>query len=150
MDLGFRMHAERTPNPNSIKWVLGRPIVEGGVSAHFDARPGEDVSPLAARLFDIDGIVGAFFASIYLNLGMTTLQLLVPDHLRGRVMGVWGLTWFLAPAGGFVAASLAEWLGAALAVAIGALAVSGFAMIVYLTSPEVRAIPVREEMTAAG
>ena len=32
VDLGFRMHAERTPNPNSIKWVLGRPLVEGGIS----------------------------------------------------------------------------------------------------------------------
>jgi MFS family permease len=90
---------------------------------------------------------GAFFSSIYLNLGMTTLQLLVPDHLRGRVMGVWGLTWFLAPAGGFVAASLAEWLGADVAVAIGALAVAGFALCVYVASAEVRGIPTREEMS---
>ena len=89
---------------------------------------------------------GAFFASIYLNLGMTTLQLLVPDHLRGRVMGVWGLTWFLAPAGGFVAASLAEWLGASAAVAIGALSVSVFALFVYLGSADVRGIPSRDEM----
>jgi MFS family permease len=93
---------------------------------------------------------GAFFASIYLNLGMTTLQLLVPDALRGRVMGVWGLTWFLAPAGGFVAASLADWLGADTAVAIGALSVSGFALLVYLASGELRAIPAREEMSAPG
>jgi phosphoglycolate phosphatase-like HAD superfamily hydrolase len=63
MDLGFRMHAERTPNPNSIKWVLGRAVVEGGVSAHFDHAPASDVSPLGARLFAIDGVVGAFFAS---------------------------------------------------------------------------------------
>jgi Fe-S cluster biogenesis protein NfuA len=63
MDLGFRMHAERTPNPNSIKWVLGRPLVEGGASAQFDAAPVEEVSPLAARLFRIDGVVGVFFAS---------------------------------------------------------------------------------------
>ena len=63
MDLGFRMHAERTPNPNSIKWVLGRSLVEGAHSAHFDAPPVEDVSPLAARLFGIDGVVGVFFAS---------------------------------------------------------------------------------------
>jgi MFS family permease len=89
---------------------------------------------------------GAFFASIYLNLGMTTLQLLVPDHLRGRVMGVWGLTWFLAPAGGFMAASLADWLGADIAVAIGALSVSGFALVVYLASAEVRSIPTRDEI----
>ena len=93
---------------------------------------------------------GAFFASIYLNLGMTTLQLLVPDHLRGRVMGVWGLTWFLAPAGGFVAASLADWLGADTAVAMGALAVSGFAIAVYLGSADVRGIPRRDEMVSPG
>ena len=93
---------------------------------------------------------GAFFASVYLNLGMTTLQLLVPDALRGRVMGVWGLTWFLAPAGGFLAASLAEWLGAPAAVAIGGLAVSVFGLVMYATSSEVRAIPAREEATHAG
>ena len=62
-DLGFRMHAERTPNPNSIKWVLGRIIVEPGVTAHFDSPPSEDVSPLASRLFAIDGVIGVFVAS---------------------------------------------------------------------------------------
>ena len=62
MDLGFRMHAERTPNPNSIKWVLGSPLVEGGGSAFFESAPSEDVSPLAARLFAVDGVVGVFFA----------------------------------------------------------------------------------------
>jgi len=62
-DLGFRMHAERTPNPNSIKWVLGRIIVEPGVTAHFDSPPSEDVSPLASRLFAVDGVIGVFVAS---------------------------------------------------------------------------------------
>ncbi len=67
-DLGFRMHAERTPNPNSIKWVLGRPLVEGASSVHFDAPPGEDVSPLAAGLFEVDGVVGVFFASNFVTV----------------------------------------------------------------------------------
>ena len=62
-DLGFRMHAERTPNPNSIKWVLGRVIVDPGVTAHFDSPPSEEVSPLASRLFAIEGVVGVFVAS---------------------------------------------------------------------------------------
>jgi hypothetical protein len=82
--------------------------------------------------------VGAFFSSVYLNLGMTTLQLLVPDALRGRVMGVWGLTWFLTSAGGFAAASIAEFLGAPFAVALGALSVSAFAVVVYLSFSELR------------
>ncbi len=72
---------------------------------------------------------------------MSTLQLLVPDALRGRVMGVWGLTWFLSSAGGFVAASAAEWIGAPLAVALGAISVAGFGLVVYAIFPEVRNIP---------
>ena len=89
---------------------------------------------------------GGFFASIYLNLGMTTLQLLVPPALRGRVMGIWGLTWFLSSAGGFVAASLAELLGTPIAVALGASAVSLFALVVLATSRELRRLPSRDEL----
>jgi Fe-S cluster biogenesis protein NfuA len=65
---GFRMHAERTPNPNSIKWVLGFDLAEGGVSAQFDAAPAEDVSPLAARLFAIDGVTTVFVASNFVTV----------------------------------------------------------------------------------
>ena len=68
MDLGFRMHAERTPNPNSIKWVLGRPVVEGSGSAHFDAPPDREVSPLAAALFAVDGVVGVFLAANFVTV----------------------------------------------------------------------------------
>lgn len=63
VDLSFRMHAERTPNPNSIKWVMGSPLVDAGSSAHFEAAPPEEVSPLAARLFAIDGVTGVFLAA---------------------------------------------------------------------------------------
>jgi Fe-S cluster biogenesis protein NfuA len=68
MDLGFRMHAERTPNPNSIKWVLGQSVVEGAGGAHFEADPGAEVSPLAARLFAIEGVTGAFFAANFVTV----------------------------------------------------------------------------------
>jgi Fe-S cluster biogenesis protein NfuA len=62
------MHAERTPNPNSIKWVLGRPLVEGSASAHFEAAPSAAVSPLAARLFAIEGVTGVFLASNFVTV----------------------------------------------------------------------------------
>jgi Fe-S cluster biogenesis protein NfuA len=67
-DPGFRMHAERTPNPNSIKWVLGQPVAGPGVSASFDEPVGEAVSPLAARLFGVRGITGVFFASNFITV----------------------------------------------------------------------------------
>lgn len=63
MDVGFRLHAERTPNPDCIKWVVGQPLVADGITVHFEERPAEDIAPLASRLFDIDGVVGVFFAS---------------------------------------------------------------------------------------
>jgi Fe-S cluster biogenesis protein NfuA len=63
MDLGFRMHAERTPNPNSIKWVLGQHLVEGHHSASFESAPGANISPLAESLFEIDGVAGVLFAA---------------------------------------------------------------------------------------
>ena len=68
MDLGFRMHAERTPNPDSIKWVLGRPIVPDGVSAHFEAAPPPSESPLAAALFAVDGVTRIFLASNFVTV----------------------------------------------------------------------------------
>jgi hypothetical protein len=68
MDLGFRMHAERTPNPDSIKWVLGQTLTPDGVGAHFDAAPSAEVSPLAARLFEVDGVLGVFLASNFVTV----------------------------------------------------------------------------------
>ena len=48
--------------------VLGRPIVEPGVAVHFDTAPASDVSPLAARLFEVDGVIGVFLASNFVTV----------------------------------------------------------------------------------
>lgn len=88
MPPALRMHAERTPNPNSIKWVLGRSVVPGGVTAHFDGPPGPEMSPLAARLFEIDGVVVVFLASNFVtvtkrdDLEWTDLAQPIVDALR--------------------------------------------------------------------
>jgi Fe-S cluster biogenesis protein NfuA len=68
MDPAFHMRAERTPNPNSIKWILGEPLLPAGRSAHFERPVGADVSPLAARLFAVDGITGVFLASNFVTV----------------------------------------------------------------------------------
>ena len=90
MELDFRMHAERTPNPNSIKWVLGRPLVEGGASAHFTSAPAADVSPLARRLFDVAGVEAVFLASNFVtvtkrgDLEWTDLAQPIDEYLLGH------------------------------------------------------------------
>jgi MFS family permease len=92
-----------------------------------------------------------FFSALYLNIGMTTLQMKVPDSLRGRVMGVWSMTWFLASIGALPAGVIAEFLGAPLSVALGGLSVTAFAVVVFVTSPQLRGVEfeTREERAAA-
>ena len=71
MDLGFRMHAERTPNPNSIKWVLGQAVVsaESGVSsASFEKTVDAAVSPLAAAIGAIDGVETIFLGPTFITV----------------------------------------------------------------------------------
>jgi Fe-S cluster biogenesis protein NfuA len=67
MSTSLRLHAERTPNPESIKWVLSQPVAPDGVSASFKEPVGPGVSPLAAGLFDVDGVVGVFFAGNFVT-----------------------------------------------------------------------------------
>jgi len=67
-DLGFRMHAERTPNPQSIKWVLAEELAPAGVSANFREPVGPEVSPLAARLFQVPGVEGVFIAARFVTV----------------------------------------------------------------------------------
>lgn len=68
MDPGFRMHAERTPNPDSIKWVLSRDLAPEGITANFPEPVGHETSPLAASLFGVDGVVGVFFARNFVTV----------------------------------------------------------------------------------
>lgn len=66
--LDFRMRAERTPNPNSVKWVLSSALLEPGRSAHFETPVAAEVSPLAARLFAIEGVTGVFMAANFVTV----------------------------------------------------------------------------------
>ena len=81
-----------------------------------------------------------FASSVYLNLGMTTLQLEVPDELRGRVMGIWSMTWNLAWVGGAVAGGVAALIGTVATVAFGGLSVAAFALLLLVMSSDLRGL----------
>ena len=68
MSLGFRMHAERTPNPNSVKWVLGQPVARNVGAVSFDAAPEARVSPLAARLFQVEGVTAVLLGPEFVTV----------------------------------------------------------------------------------
>jgi len=80
--------------------------------------------PFSLALAFVLGMSGQF----YITAINTVLQLNLPEQLRGRVMGVYGLTWDLMPVGGMVAGTIAEFAGAPAAVAVGGAFVSGLAL----------------------
>jgi hypothetical protein len=72
-----------------------------------------------------------------------SLQMLVPDNMRGRVMGFYGMTHNIMPLGGMVAGALANLITAPLAIAFGGLAVAAFAVGPAMLNGEVRNLGAR-------
>ena len=62
----------------------------------------------------------AIIASVFMIGSMTTMQLRVPDELRGRVMGIHTIGYSLIPAGGLFLGAIADSASTTLAMAIGA------------------------------
>jgi MFS family permease len=75
---------------------------------------------------------------VYMTAANTTLQLSIPNEYRGRVMGVWGLTWSLMPLGGTISGGIAEYAGAPAALAIGGVLVTVMAVGIAATMPRMR------------
>ena len=65
------IQTEATPNPATLKFLPGRPVLEHGT---LDLRdPAEAAkSPLAARLFGISGIDGVFFGSDFITVSKSS------------------------------------------------------------------------------
>lgn len=80
------------------------------------------------------------FNQIYLTSINTILQLNLPNDLRGRVLGLFGLTWDLMPLGGAISGTVAEFAGAPTAVALGGLLVAALGLYGLARLPAVREI----------
>jgi MFS family permease len=68
----------------------------------------------------------------------SALQMLVPDVMRGRVLGFYGMTYNMTPLGGMLVGALAGLISAPLAIAVGGLAVAAFAIGPVMMNSEVR------------
>ena len=94
--------------------------------------------------------VGAF-NSAYQIAVLTTLQLLVPNNFRGRVMGFYGMAWSMTALGALQSGQISHYFNASAAVAIGGGLVIVFALGVAAVSSRVRSIgaPVSREAEGA-
>ena len=78
--------------------------------------------------------------AVYLMMVMTTLQTMVPDGFRGRVMGFYAMTWSLVPLGGLQSSQIAHYIGGPEAVGIGGVLVLALTLVVAVFSRRVRTL----------
>lgn len=89
---------------------------------------------LSMAMLLLAGLTG----SAYMSLNNALLQLNVEDDVRGRVMGVYMLTWGLMPVGALPMGVAADLFGAPVAVATGALVSSALAAVLMVRSRTLR------------
>lgn len=77
------IQTEATPNPQTLKFIPGKPVLEDG-TADFRAKREAETSPLAKRLFDIDGVAGVFLGSDFISVTKTEAEW---QHLKPMILG---------------------------------------------------------------
>lgn len=68
MDDVLTIRTERTPNPNSLKYNVGKMLIPGGSANFPTAESAQTRSPLAKRVFDVKGVLGVFIGSDFFTV----------------------------------------------------------------------------------
>jgi Fe-S cluster biogenesis protein NfuA len=61
------IQTEQTPNPATLKFLPGREVIAGGVLDFTDPERAE-ASPLARRLFAVEGVTGVFLGADFITV----------------------------------------------------------------------------------
>lgn len=79
------IQTEQTPNPASLKFLPGRAVMDAG-TANFPSPDTAARSPLAQRLFEIEGVTGVFLGTDFVTVSKAdTLDWYV---LKPSILGV--------------------------------------------------------------
>jgi Fe-S cluster biogenesis protein NfuA len=78
------IQTEATPNPATLKFLPGQPVVTSGPREFRDGNEAAPVSPLAARLFAVDGVTGVFLGSDFISVTKGEGEW---QHLKPAVLG---------------------------------------------------------------
>ncbi|XP_022100228.1 NFU1 iron-sulfur cluster scaffold homolog, mitochondrial-like [Acanthaster planci] len=62
------IQTQDTPNPNSLKFIPGVPVLDQGGTVDFPSARTAHSSPLARLLFRIDGVKSVFFGSDFITI----------------------------------------------------------------------------------
>jgi len=77
------IQTEATPNPATLKFIPGRKVLDQGTLEFLDPETSK-ASPLAARLFEIDGVRGVFFGTDFISVTKSEGEW---QHLKPAILG---------------------------------------------------------------
>ncbi|MBZ0218240.1 MAG: NifU N-terminal domain-containing protein, partial [Fimbriimonadaceae bacterium] len=78
------IQTEATPNPATLKFIPGKPVLDAGTRDFRDSSEAE-TSPLASRLFEIQGVEGVFFGADFLSV--TKADAKEWQHIKPAILG---------------------------------------------------------------
>lgn len=78
------IQTEPTPNPATLKFVPGKTVLGDGTVDYRD-RSEASASPLARRLFDVDGVTGVFLGSDFISV--TKAEGDEWQHMKPAILG---------------------------------------------------------------
>ncbi len=77
------IQTEATPNPATLKFLPGRPVLETGALEYSTADAAQK-SPLASALFSVAGVSNVFFGSDFISVTRDTGEW---QHLKPAILG---------------------------------------------------------------
>ncbi|MGD9502050.1 MAG: NifU family protein [Methyloceanibacter sp.] len=78
------IQTEATPNPATLKFIPGQPVLAHGTLEFLDPEASK-ASPLASRLFEIQGVKGVFFGTDFISVTKGEGEW---QHLKPAILGV--------------------------------------------------------------
>ena len=78
------IQTESTPNPATLKFLPGQTVLDLG-TADFPTPDSAGSSPLAQRLFAVDGVEGVFFGMDFITV--TKADAVDWDHIKPALLG---------------------------------------------------------------
>lgn len=78
------IQTESTPNPATLKFLPGQTVMEMG-TADFPSSETADKSPLAARVFGVNGVTGVFLGNDFVTV--TKSESVDWDHIKPALLG---------------------------------------------------------------
>jgi Fe-S cluster biogenesis protein NfuA len=78
------IQTEATPNPATLKFLPGQAVMQSG-SADFPSADAAGASPLAARIFGVEGVIGVFLGPDFVSVSKN--DAVEWAHIKPAILG---------------------------------------------------------------